>query len=61
MSLLHPDIRSFAEGEDRVFRCRSCSSRIRARPEDRRDGYCYDHVDLTQLSGRYPPIVVRSS
>jgi len=61
MGLLHPDIRSFAQGEDRVFRCRNCGLRIFARPEDRRDGYCFDCVDLAQLSGRYPPIMVRSS
>lgn len=48
---LRPDVRRFNDEEDRIGYCRRCGSRLILLPDDRRQGYCFDCIDLLEMSG----------
>lgn len=47
---IRPDIRRFENPDDSCGHCRKCGRALVVLPEDRRYGFCFDCLDLLQLS-----------
>ncbi len=47
---LRPDIRKFKEDEDRISFCRRCGAKLILLPDDKRQGFCFDCIDLLEIS-----------
>ncbi|MCJ2520072.1 MAG: hypothetical protein LN412_03880 [Candidatus Thermoplasmatota archaeon] len=47
---LRPDIRKFSEEEDRIGYCRRCGFKLILLPDDKRESFCFDCLDLLELS-----------
>lgn len=47
---LRPDARRFKDQEDRIAYCRRCGAKLILLPDDRRQGYCFDCLDLLEMS-----------
>ncbi|MFQ5838412.1 MAG: hypothetical protein ACE5HJ_06480 [Thermoplasmata archaeon] len=50
-STLKPDVRKFNDREDRIGYCRKCGARLILLPDDKRQGYCFDCIDLLEVGG----------
>jgi hypothetical protein len=48
--LLRPDIRAFDNYADMHAQCRKCGNALVLLPDDRRMGYCFDCLDLLNIS-----------
>ncbi len=47
---LRSDARRFHEIEDSVGYCRKCGAKLIVLPDDKRQGYCFDCLDLLEIS-----------
>ena len=48
--VIRPDIRAFENYADMHGQCRKCGSALVMLPDDRRMGYCFDCLDLFEIS-----------
>lgn len=50
--VIRPDIRAFEDYADMHGQCRKCGNPLFLLPDDRRMGYCFDCLDLLNVSRR---------
>ncbi len=48
--VIRPDIRAFDESSTVHGQCRKCGAPLVLLPDDRRMGYCFDCLDLSEIS-----------
>ena len=54
--VIRPDIRAFENYADMHGECRKCGNPLVMLPDDRRMGYCFDCIDLLEISRKQEPL-----
>ncbi len=57
---IRTDVRSFENPSDMFGRCRKCGCQLVVLPDDRRFGYCFDCLDMLNVSRKAEIMIGRA-